>query len=106
MRQLSRPALFLALVLTLALSLTVVIGQARSAEPTGLLPNLVADPPAEEHLETSVTEGGLKADGVPRDLLRFTGYVHNAGPGRSTSKVRAKSRPRPKRPKKKSKVIA
>jgi len=81
-RHFSKPALFLALVLTLALSLTVVIGQARSAEPAGLLPNLVADPPTEEHLETSVTEGGLsKSDGEPRDLLRFTGYVHNAGPG-------------------------
>jgi hypothetical protein len=81
MSHFSKPALFLALILTLGLSLTVVIGQARSAEPAGLLPNLVSDPPTEEHLETSVTEGGLKADGVPRDLLRFTGYVHNAGPG-------------------------
>jgi len=81
MRQLSKPALCLALLLALGLSLTVVIGQARSAEPVGLLPNLVADPPDNVSLETSNTEGGLKADGESRLLLRFNGYIHNAGPG-------------------------
>src|ERR1700677_1188715 len=81
MRHLSKPALLVALVLTLGLSLTVVIGQARSAEPAGLLPNLVADPPDNQSLETSNTEGGLKPDGESRLLLRFNGYIHNAGPG-------------------------
>jgi len=71
----------LALLLVVGLFLTVVVGQARSAEPTGLLPNLVADPPDNQSLETSNTEGGLKPDGESRLLLRFNGYIHNAGPG-------------------------
>ena len=71
----------LAFVLVLGLSLTVVVGQASSAEPTGLLPNLVADPPDNQTLETSSTEGGLKPDGESRLLLRFNGYIHNTGPG-------------------------
>ena len=65
----------------LGLSLTVVIGQARSAEPAGLLPNLVADPPDNVSLETSNTDGGLTAAGESRLLLRFNGYIHNTGPG-------------------------
>jgi hypothetical protein len=32
-------------------------------------------------LETSTTEGGLKASGEPELLLRFNGYIHNVGPG-------------------------
>jgi hypothetical protein len=71
----------LALLLVLGLSLTVVVGQAHSAEPAGLLPNLVADPPDNQSLETSNTEGGLKPDGESRLLLRFNGYIHNTGPG-------------------------
>src|ERR1700684_770972 len=71
----------LAFLLVLGLCLTVVVGQARSAEPAGLLPNLVADPPDTQSLETSDTEGGLKPDGESRLLLRFNGYIHNKGPG-------------------------
>src|ERR1700684_2357374 len=71
----------LVLLLVLGLFLTVVVGQARSAEPAGVLPNLVADPPDNQSLETSNTEGGLKPDGESRLLLRFNGYIHNIGPG-------------------------
>src|SRR5271155_4486652 len=71
----------LVFLVVLGLSLTAVVGQARSAEPAGLLPNLVADPPDNQSLETSNTEGGGKPDGESRLLLRFNGYIHNTGPG-------------------------
>ena len=40
-----------------------------------LLPNLIADPPDNATLVTSSGEGSTRL------LLRFNGYVHNAGPG-------------------------
>jgi hypothetical protein len=54
---------------------------AAGSEPS--LPNLVADPPtlpthAEEPKGPFVTD---VSTGTPRLLLRFTGYVHNTGPG-------------------------
>jgi hypothetical protein len=49
---------------------------ARAAGPPDLLPNLVADPPAHPLLDYYAN-----ADGSHDLLLRFDGYVHNAGPG-------------------------
>src|SRR3954469_6922206 len=49
---------------------------ARAAGPTDLLPDLVADPPANPYLE--VHDYG---NGQQDLLLRFDGYVHNAGTG-------------------------
>jgi len=74
-----RPAL--ALVLALALFLLVGPRAAHAAEPTPLLPNIVADAPSNVSMETSTTEGGLKASGEAKLLLRFNGYIHNVGPG-------------------------
>src|SRR5690348_9800559 len=71
----------LTLVLSFGVFLAVSSREAQGAEPTAQLPNLVADPPDGVHLETSTTEGGLKSPGEPKLLLRFNGYVHNAGPG-------------------------
>jgi hypothetical protein len=49
--------------------------RARAAGGEGVRPNLVADPPDNFLLETD------SSTGAPRLLLRFNGYVHNAGPG-------------------------
>ncbi len=49
--------------------------EAHASGSAALLPNLVADPPDNATLVTSSTEGGARL------LLRFNGYVHNAGPG-------------------------
>src|SRR5271163_4735830 len=81
-RHLTRAVVWpLVLLVVLGLSATVIIREAQSAEPTALLPDLVADPPDNVSLETSDTEGGLKGAGESRLLLRFNGYVHNIGPG-------------------------
>jgi hypothetical protein len=69
----------LGLLLVLGAWLMLFAGQAAAAEP--LLPNVVADPPTNVTLETSTTEGGLKSSGEAKLLLRFNGYIHNAGPG-------------------------
>jgi hypothetical protein len=74
-----RIALALAAVLGCALFL-LAASRAGAAE-TGLLPNIVADPPTNVTLETSTTEGGLKGSGEPKLLMRFNGYIHNVGPG-------------------------
>jgi hypothetical protein len=53
-------------------------GSPHAAHASGsgaLLPNLVADPPDGATLVTSSTEAGARL------LLRFNGYLHNAGPG-------------------------
>ena len=63
----------------LGLCLWLPVGPALAAEPQ--LPNLVADPPSSVILETSTTEDGLTKEGEAKLLLRFTGYVHNKGPG-------------------------
>jgi hypothetical protein len=56
--------------------------QAHASSPAPLLPNLVADPPDNASFETSTNEGGLSGTKVtPELLLRFNGYIHNAGPG-------------------------
>jgi hypothetical protein len=78
-----KPALLSALALgtsVLCALLLLVTAQAHAAE-AGLLPNIVADSPTNVTLETSTTEGGLKAAGEPKLLLRFNGYIHNVGPG-------------------------
>ena len=49
---------------------------ARAAGPSDLLPDLVADPPAHPLLDYYAN-----ADGSHDLLLRFDGYVHNAGAG-------------------------
>ena len=75
------PALALALASTLLCALFLLAAaQARAAE-AGLLPNIVADAPTSVTFETSTTEGGLKAAGEAKLLLRFNGYIHNVGPG-------------------------
>jgi hypothetical protein len=58
-----------------AVLLAVVLGPARAAGGTPLLPNLVADPPDNMSLATD------SSSGEARLLLRFNGYVHNTGPG-------------------------
>jgi hypothetical protein len=63
----------------LGLCLAMPAAPALAAEPQ--LPNLVADPPSGMILETSTTEDGLTKAGEAKLLLRFTGYVHNKGPG-------------------------
>jgi cell division septation protein DedD len=73
------PVLALVSMLLCALCM-LAAAQARAAE-AGLLPNIVADSPTNVSLETSTTEGGLKASGEPKLLLRFNGYIHNVGPG-------------------------
>src|SRR5690348_11397332 len=65
-------------VLALALTLLLALHPARAApgpSGTGLLPNLVADPPDGTSLQTD------SSSGTARLLLRFNGYVHNRGPG-------------------------
>ncbi len=52
-------------------AVALVVGAAPAAAASDLLPNLVADPPANAELD--VNTGHL--------LLRFDGFVHNAGPG-------------------------
>ncbi len=49
--------------------------EARASASPALLPNLVADPPDNAELVTSSVEADARL------LLRFDGYVHNAGPG-------------------------
>jgi hypothetical protein len=75
----------LALVIALAAGLLFLVGsrsQAHASSPAPLLPNLVADPPDNASFETSTNEGGLSGTKItPELLLRFNGYVHNAGPG-------------------------
>jgi Lysyl oxidase/Bacterial Ig domain len=82
-RHIYRSIIWLALAVVLALGglFPGVIRQARASSPR-LLPNLVADPPDNVSFETSRNEGGLsKTEGEARLLLRFNGYVHNAGEG-------------------------
>lgn len=62
-------------VLSLALLATGALRQAHASGPEPLLPNLVADPPDNMTLVSSSIEGKTRL------LLRFNGYVHNAGPG-------------------------
>jgi hypothetical protein len=69
-----------ALVLALGVFLGIVTDQAH-AHSVPELPNVVADPPGTGSLEVSSTEGGLKSEGELELLLRFNGYIHNAGPG-------------------------
>jgi len=59
----------------LALLWAGAMREAHASGPAGLLPNLVADPPDNAVLVTSITEGSTRL------LLRFNGYVHNDGPG-------------------------
>jgi hypothetical protein len=73
-----------AFVAVLALGVLLVGTGGRPAHASGasgLLPNLVADPPDNVSLETSTTDGGLSNEGEPRQLLRFNGYIHNDGSG-------------------------
>jgi phosphodiesterase/alkaline phosphatase D-like protein len=70
----------MALVLALGVFLGIVTDQAH-AHSVPELPNVVADPPGTGILEVSSTEGGLKSEGELELLLRFNGYIHNAGPG-------------------------
>ncbi len=72
----ARVILAFALVVGLLASFVAEAGAA-----TQQLPNLVADPPNNVSLETSLTEGGLKEPGEAKLLLRFNGYIHNTGPG-------------------------
>jgi hypothetical protein len=76
----SRRALALVAIFVCGLLLSVAAGQAHAAA-TPQLPNLVADAPTSVSLESSTTEGGLKAAGEAKLLLRFNGYIHNVGPG-------------------------
>jgi hypothetical protein len=60
----------------LALPPIAALREARATtDPQALLPNLIADPPDNAALVTS------SAEGRTRLLLRFNGYIHNAGPG-------------------------
>ena len=79
-----RPIAALVLVVALVVGLFLVgsRSQAHASSPAPLLPNLVADPPDNASFETSTNEGGLSGTKVtPELLLRFNGYIHNAGPG-------------------------
>src|ERR1700722_6716614 len=60
-----------------ALLLPGVTHEARAAESTALLPDLVADPPDGVELSTSTNS----ETHVTSMLLRFNGYIHNKGPG-------------------------
>lgn len=72
----------LTVVLALGVFLLTASHQARGSGPRWLLPTLVADPPDNVSIETSVDEGGLsKTEVEPKLLLRFNGYVHNDGKG-------------------------
>src|SRR5271165_3120044 len=62
-------------VLALGLLFAAVSHLARAAAPVAILPNLVADPPTGAELTTDSSTGTAQL------LLRFNGYVHNAGPG-------------------------
>lgn len=71
-----------AVVLVLGMLLLAIKHDAHASSPEGLLPNLVADPPDNISIETSHNEGGLsKTNDTSKLLLRFNGYVHNAGTG-------------------------
>src|SRR5579859_5510149 len=70
LRHVSRAA---ALLLCTGLLTGATAQQANAGE--ALRPNLVADPPEFQKLEPSSKEGENEL------LLRFTGYVHNKGPG-------------------------
>jgi hypothetical protein len=59
------------LVAVLVSAVALVVGAAPAAAASDLLPNLVADPPANAELDVNM--GQL--------LLRFDGFVHNAGQG-------------------------
>ncbi len=62
-------------VLALGLLFAALSHLARAAAPVPILPNLVADPPTGAELTTDSSTGTAQL------LLRFDGYVHNAGPG-------------------------
>ncbi|MEA2396545.1 MAG: hypothetical protein QOK25_101 [Thermoleophilaceae bacterium] len=67
-----------ALVAVVACAVALAGQPARAAAPSDVLPNLVADPPDSASLDYysySSPPGGHDL------LLRFDGYVHNAGPG-------------------------
>lgn len=65
-------------MLAASVAAAVAMGSARAgAAPGELLPDLVADPAADVVLATDATD----ATGPDRLLLRFAGYVHNAGQG-------------------------
>jgi hypothetical protein len=78
-----RRAICLAASLTL-LAAGISTLPAGAADPVELLPDLVADPVTGPRLEEYVSGGSF------RRLLRFTGYVHNAGQGAAA--VRASGR--------------
>ena len=65
----------LAAALTLAVIEAGALHEAHASGSEPLLPNLIADPPDGTALVTSSVEGRTRL------LLRFNGYVHNAGPG-------------------------
>ena len=65
----------LAAALTLAVIEAGALREAHASSSEPLLPNLIADPPDGTALVTSSVEGRTRL------LLRFNGYVHNAGPG-------------------------
>jgi len=67
--------LSLALLATTALLANAALSGARVSGSGPLLPDLVADPPDNMVLVTSSIEDKTRL------LLRFNGYVHNAGPG-------------------------
>jgi hypothetical protein len=75
MAPIRRPArlllLLAAALVFVGLALAVMLQPARATSGAALLPNLVADPPTNQHFERS--NGHL--------LLRFNGYIHNKGPG-------------------------
>jgi hypothetical protein len=60
----------------MALLTLVAVPLAGAADPAPVLPNLVADPPTGAYLQNY-----SYGNGTSDLLLRFDGYVHNAGPG-------------------------
>jgi hypothetical protein len=58
-----------------ALLLGGVTHEARAAESTALLPDLVADPPDGVEVKPYSSESSTRL------LIRFNGYIHNKGPG-------------------------
>lgn len=76
-RNIHRPLAWLALAVALAIGvlLAVAMRQAHASEPAQELPNLVADPPDNVNLAVD------SSTGTNLLLLRFNGYIHNAGPG-------------------------
>jgi hypothetical protein len=67
----------LALALATLVALVSTAAAAGAAGPTDLLPDLVADPPANPRPLEEYSFGG----GPNELILRFDGYVHNAGAG-------------------------